>query len=101
MAVSARDDDFELRPSEPVPGGRHRKGERTDPKGGALHFLKETAIIVVSALVLSALVRAFLIQAFYVPSASMEQTLLPNDRVAGCQPLSQAQRVREAHFEPR
>ena len=81
MAVSARDDDFELRPSEPVPGGRHRKGERTDPKGGALHFLKETAIIVVSALVLSALVRAFLIQAFYVPSASMEQTLLPNDRI--------------------
>jgi signal peptidase I len=36
---------------------------------------------VVSALVLSALVRAFLIQAFYVPSASMEETLMPNDRI--------------------
>jgi len=43
--------------------------------------LREFAIIVISALVLSALVRAFVIQAFYVPSASMEQTLLPSDRI--------------------
>lgn len=59
--------------------GTERVGRKK--KSGPLHFLRETAIIVVSALVLSALVRAFLIQAFYVPSASMEETLLPNDRI--------------------
>lgn len=44
-------------------------------------WLREIAIIVVTALVLSALVRAFLVQAFYVPSASMESTLLIGDRI--------------------
>jgi signal peptidase I len=31
--------------------------------------------------VLSVVVRAFLVQAFYVPSASMENTLMPSDRI--------------------
>lgn len=52
-----------------------------DSTGGWWHALRETGIIVVSALVLSALVRAFLVQAFYVPSGSMENTLLPSDRI--------------------
>lgn len=52
-----------------------------EQRGGFLSALRETAIIVVSALVLSALVRAFLIQAFFVPSASMEDTLLISDRI--------------------
>lgn len=52
-----------------------------EERGGFLHALRETAIIVVSALVLSALVRAFLIQAFFVPSSSMEDTLLVSDRI--------------------
>lgn len=43
--------------------------------------LREVAVIVVVALVLSALIRAFLLQAFYVPSASMEDTLRPGDRI--------------------
>jgi signal peptidase I len=46
-----------------------------------LRGLRETGIIVVSALVLSALVRAFLVQAFFVPSASMEDTLMVGDRI--------------------
>jgi signal peptidase I len=54
-------------------------GERTSSRRGGL--LRETAIIVVSALVLSVLVRTFLVQAFYVPSESMENTLLPSDRI--------------------
>ena len=49
--------------------------------GGFWHAVRETTIIVVSALVLSALVRAFLVQAFYVPSASMEDTLMISDRI--------------------
>ena len=55
--------------------------ENEQARGGFLHALRETAIIVVSALVLSALVRAFLVQAFFVPSASMEDTLLISDRI--------------------
>lgn len=47
----------------------------------ALRGLREFGIILGSALVLSVLVRVFLIQAFYVPSASMEDTLLPSDRI--------------------
>jgi len=44
-------------------------------------FLRETAVVLVSALVLSVLVRTFIFQAFYVPSASMESTLQINDRI--------------------
>ena len=43
--------------------------------------VREVAIVVVVALVLSAIIRTFFIQAFYVPSASMEDTLLINDRI--------------------
>ena len=81
MAVSARD------PREQMPDlieghGRHARGRSPRPvSGGTGRWLRETTIIVISALVLSALVRAFLVQAFYVPSASMEDTLLIGDRI--------------------
>lgn len=52
-----------------------------DGKGSLGSWLRETGLILVIALVIAALVRAFLFQAFYVPSASMEATLLPNDRI--------------------
>jgi len=51
------------------------------PGSGFGAALREIVIVVVTALALSALVRAFLVQAFYVPSGSMEQTLLVNDRI--------------------
>lgn len=47
----------------------------------AIAAVREVAIVVVVALVLSALIRTLLVQAFYVPSASMEDTLLVNDRI--------------------
>lgn len=50
-------------------------------RSGSQAFLREVAIVLVCALVLSVLVRTFLVQAFYVPSQSMENTLLPNDRI--------------------
>ena len=57
----------------------------TDQAGGfSRHLrtiLREVAIVVVVALALSAFVRTYVIQAFYVPSSSMEQTLLVNDRI--------------------
>ncbi len=50
-------------------------------RSGFLRGLREIAIVVVMALVISALVRTFLIQAFWVPSGSMEQTLIRGDRI--------------------
>lgn len=44
-------------------------------------LLREFVTVVGTALILSVLVRTFLIQAFYVPSASMEDTLLRDDRI--------------------
>lgn len=54
------------------------KGRRS---GGLLAALREMAIVVAAALVISALVRVFLLQAFWVPSGSMEETLLRGDRI--------------------
>ena len=44
-------------------------------------FVKEVVIILAVALALSFVVRTFIVQAFYVPSQSMENTLMPNDRI--------------------
>ncbi len=44
-------------------------------------FWKELPVLVVMALVLALVVKTFVFQAFYIPSESMENTLLTNDRV--------------------
>lgn len=49
---------------------------------GVLGFLRESALVVGGALLASTLLRLFLVQVFVIPSASMENTLLINDRVA-------------------
>ncbi len=51
------------------------------PRGRLASWLRETTIIVVSALVLSMLIKTFLVQSFYIPSGSMEDTLAIGDRV--------------------
>lgn len=58
-------------------------GDRDEPRAraGLGAWLKETAVIVVSALVLSLIIKTFLVQAFFIPSGSMEPTLLIGDRV--------------------
>ncbi len=57
--------------------------ESSSPSAGRAlwRFIKEVVIILVVALGLSFVVRTFIVQAFYVPSQSMEATLMPNDRI--------------------
>jgi signal peptidase I len=50
-------------------------------RGPVSSFVRETAIILVSAIVLSWVIKTFLAQAFFIPSASMHDTLLEGDRV--------------------
>ncbi len=59
-------------------GGTHRR-RASGSKGMGL--LRETAIIVVSALVLSWLIKTLLVQAFFIPSPSMSDTMVKGDRV--------------------
>ncbi|MDQ1128799.1 signal peptidase I [Microbacterium sp. SORGH_AS_0888] len=48
---------------------------------GTLRFLRDVAIIIVIALVVSFAVKTFLVRSFYIPSASMETTLMVQDRI--------------------
>jgi signal peptidase I len=70
-------------PGDPVtaPEGRARRREPARHSSGPLAWLRETAIVLVSALVLSLLVKTFLVQAFWIPSQSMHDTLVEDDRI--------------------
>ncbi len=79
--------DWASRSRDERPGGeaapvshRDRNAVRRRPST-AWSWVRETAIILVSALVLSLVVKTFLVQAFFIPSQSMEQTLVENDRI--------------------
>jgi signal peptidase I len=64
--------------------------ETTSPESGsAAHreergFWRELPVLIVIALVIAVLIKSLLVQAFYIPSESMEQTLMPGDRVLVC-----------------
>ncbi|HEY3535190.1 MAG TPA: signal peptidase I [Pedococcus sp.] len=62
-------------------GGGRRPAEPRGPLGVLGAAVKELAIVIAMALVLSFVVKTWLVQAFYIPSGSMENTLLINDRV--------------------
>ncbi|HWO70121.1 MAG TPA: signal peptidase I [Actinomycetota bacterium] len=54
---------------------------RPAERPGPLAFLRELPGLVLLALLLAFVVKALFVQAFYIPSGSMEPTLLPGDRV--------------------
>ena len=68
-------------------GGEGDRGDdRGDDRGQGFMAnlwggIKEVVIIAVMAMVLSFVVKTWLIQAFYIPSGSMEDTLVKDDRV--------------------
>lgn len=48
----------------------------------ALRFLRDIFIVVLCALICSSLLKTYVMQVYYVPSGSMETTLMPGDRIA-------------------
>ena len=75
------DDQTTFPPRAGDPEGRRRRTSKSRNASGPPAWLRESAIVLVSALVLSLLVKTFLVQAFWVPSSSMHATLLENDRI--------------------
>ncbi|MBI4728465.1 MAG: signal peptidase I [Acidobacteria bacterium] len=77
-------------PAEPVLPGvgtqlqtdwPERPASTPPEKPGRLAFFRELPVLILIAFGLALLIKTFLIQAFYIPSESMEATLLRNDRV--------------------
>lgn len=59
-------------------------GEPSGPQGsGERHrsFLREVPALVLIAFAIAIVIKTFLVQAFFIPSESMERTLMPGDRV--------------------
>jgi signal peptidase I len=46
-----------------------------------LPLWQESILLIATAMVMAIIVKAFLVQAFYIPSGSMEPTMLVNDRI--------------------
>ncbi len=64
-----------------APGRERSSALGRKPRNPVLHFVREVLIIGVTALIISFLIKTFLVQAFWIPSGSMETTLVYGDRV--------------------
>lgn len=66
------------------PGGVDAPGTNdpgVEKKDSGASFLRELPILIVLAVIIALVVKTFVVQAFFIPSGSMEDTLLINDRV--------------------
>ena len=67
---------------DPVAGApRDEEPDRQDEGSGDWGFFREFGFLTLAALLIAILIKTFLIQAFYIPSGSMEPTLVPDDRI--------------------
>src|SRR5580692_680126 len=73
--------DAEQAPSAEKPEEPENAKEPANGKRRKRHFWRDLAVIVVAALALTILLKAFVVQVFSIPSGSMENTLLPGDRI--------------------
>ncbi len=62
-------------PDELIPRRRRRRGR------GVWALLRDILVIVVVAVLVSFVIKTFLVRSFYIPSGSMEQTLMIKDRI--------------------
>ena len=67
-------------PTDPVDRGAATTAPRS-AASGARPFWQELLLLLGVAIVLAIFVKTFFVQAFYVPSESMENTLVPDDRI--------------------
>ena len=65
----------------PAPTARSTRCAPAGPSRSASRSCASCPASSITALVISVLIKTFLVQAFYIPSGSMENTLLVNDRV--------------------
>ncbi len=61
--------------------GHATRGRRSTRRRQQLPVWQELLLLLGIALVLAVVIKAFLLQAFYIPSASMNDTLVENDRI--------------------
>ncbi len=86
-AGGTRDDGlFSARPELSGGGEDGPRSRRSDPVSSPRatsrsSFWRELPVLLLVALVLAFLLRTFLVQVFYIPSSSMEPTLIVNDRM--------------------
>lgn len=67
-----------LEAPEPEHDPKHAPPKHRNP---VTQFLGELPGLIIMAFVLALLIKTFLVQAFFIPSGSMEPTLVPGDRV--------------------
>jgi len=66
---------------DPPVDERARANDEPGSAEAGWRFLREFGLLSLSALVIAILIKSLLVQAFYIPSASMEPTLMPGDRI--------------------
>lgn len=87
LRLSARSRSFSTRPpldaADAARGhSRPREGAGGNrDRGGVGSFLRELPLLVLVAFALAFALRTFVVQVFYIPSSSMEPTLMVNDRI--------------------